>query len=71
MKRFKDFLEEDGGAAGGVGGGPANSVGGGAIAGVGVPNPTIPNQAEPGVKLPRKKKSPVIIGLTKRKGYYG
>ena len=37
MKRFKDFLEEDGAAAG-VGGGsmPANNVGTGNIAGVGV-----------------------------------
>ena len=64
MKSFKEFLEEDMGAV------PANSVGGGAIAGVGVPNPVLPNQAEPGIKLPRKKKSPVLF-TTKRKGYYG
>lgn len=29
---------------------PTNSVGGGAVAGIGVPNPSVPNQAEPGVK---------------------
>jgi hypothetical protein len=29
---------------------PTNSVGGGAVAGLGVPHPTLPNQAEPGVK---------------------
>ena len=66
MKRFKDFLEEDGGAVAGVGGGgPTNSVGSGAIAGVG-----IGPQGEPGVKLPKNKKSPVMFS-TKRKGYYG
>lgn len=29
---------------------PTNSVGGGAVAGLGVPNPSLPNQAEPGIK---------------------
>jgi hypothetical protein len=64
MKSFKEFLEEDMSAA------PTNSVGSGSIAGVGVPNAVLPNQAEPGIKLPRKKKSPVLFKTT-RKGYYG
>ena len=72
MKRFKEFLEEDGAAAGVGGAGPANCVGGGAIAGVGINNPTVPNQGEPGVKLPRKKKSPIMFTLPiARKGYNG
>ena len=29
---------------------PTNSVGGGAVAGIGVPNPNLPNQAEPGAQ---------------------
>lgn len=29
---------------------PTNAVAGGAVAGLGVPNPTLPNQAEPGIK---------------------
>jgi hypothetical protein len=29
---------------------PTNSVGGGAIAGLGIPNPILPNQAEPGIE---------------------
>ena len=56
---------------------PTNSVGGGAVAGIGVPNPNLPNQAEPGVK--RKKfagstvfkvptKSFVMAKMLKRKG---
>lgn len=62
MKSFKQFLEEDGGA-GGVGGGdsagPAN-----VSAGI--------TTGEPGVHLPRKKKSPVMFKLPiKRKGYNG
>ena len=71
MKRFKDFLEEDGAAAG-VGGGsmPANNVGTGNIAGVGV-GP----QGEPGVSpgvTSKKKKSPVMFKLPiTRKRYNG
>jgi hypothetical protein len=56
---------------------PTNSVGGGNVAGIGVPNPNIPNQAEPGIK--RKKfagstvfivpsKSFVMAKMLKRKG---
>jgi hypothetical protein len=55
MKTFKQFLDEDGAAAG-IGSAPANNVGGGAIAGVGV-GP----QGEPGVS--KKRKSPVITAL--------
>ena len=42
-------INEDNGAA------PTNAVGGGAIAGIGVPNPSLPNQAEPGIQKKRKK----------------
>ena len=67
MKRFKDFLEEDGAAAGvGCGSMPVNNVGTGNIAGVGV-GP----QGEPGVHI-KKKKSPVMFKLPiTRKRYNG
>ena len=39
---FKQFVEEMG-------------VGGGAVAGIGIPHPTIPNQAEPGVSKKAQK----------------
>jgi len=42
-------IKEDMGAA------PTNSVGGGAVAGIGVTNPSLPNQAEPGIQKKRKK----------------
>lgn len=63
MKRFKEFLEEDGAAAGvggaGVSTGPTNNS-----AGI--------TTGEPGVKLPRKKKSPIMFKLPiARKGYNG
>lgn len=63
MKRFKDFVNEDGGAAGAVAAGPTNVVGGGAIAGTGGKG------GEPGVYLPRKKKAhnPVMMGMGHRK----
>lgn len=53
--KFK-LIREDGGA-------PTNIVGSGQVAGVGVPNPSIPNQAEPGFKRKTlkdilKRKSP-------------
>ena len=57
---------------------PTNSVGGGAVAGIGVPNPNLPNQAEPGVKKRKKfagstvftvpTKSFVMAKMLKRKG---
>lgn len=64
-------LKEDMGAA------PANGVGGGAIAGIGVANPNLTNQAEPGVKKRKKfagstvfkvpSKSFVMARMLKRK----
>lgn len=57
---------------------PTNSVGGGAVAGIGVPNPNLPNQSEPGVKKRKKfagstvftvpTKSFVMAKMLKRKG---
>ena len=64
-------LKEDMGAA------PTNGVGGGAIAGIGIQNPNLPNQAEPGVKKRKKfagstvfkvpSKSFVMARMLKRK----
>jgi len=48
MKSFKDFIKEDGAAAG-MSAGPTNVVGGGAIAGTGGKG------GEPGVNLKKKK----------------
>lgn len=59
MKSFKDFLEEDGGAAA-VGAVPANNVGGGNIAGAGV-GP----QGEVGVS--KKRKNPVMSFFKRKK----
>lgn len=42
-----------------------NSVGSGAIAGIGVESPSLPNQAEPGIK--KDKKFEVIKRVLKRK----
>ena len=63
MKTFKEFLalQEDGGAAGMGSAGPTNVVGGGAIAGTGGKG------GEPGVDLRKKKKSPLMMSLYKRK----
>jgi len=57
---------------------PGNSAGSGAVAGIGVPSPTLPNQAEPGVKKRKKfagstvftvpTKSFVMAKMLKRKG---
>ena len=44
---------------------PAMAVGGAQVAGLGVPHPTLPNQAEPGVK--KKKKVASFISYMKRK----
>lgn len=43
---------------------PSSSVGGGMIAGVGIENPTVSNQAEPGVK---KKKLPSVVMTSLRR----
>ena len=45
---------------------PSMSAGGGGVAGIGVPNPTLPNQAEPGVKKTKRKIMPVM-GFIQRK----
>ena len=44
---------------------PTNSVGGGAVAGIGVPNPNLPNQAEPGIN--KKKKIQPLLSFIRRK----
>lgn len=58
MKTFKEYLDEDGVVASA---GPTNVVSSGAIAGTGGKG------GEPGVHLPRKKKSPVILSMVRRK----
>lgn len=45
---------------------PAMSAGSGAVAGIGVPSPTLPNQAEPGVKKVKKKVMP-LMAFVRRK----
>ena len=44
---------------------PAMGVGGGQVAGLGVANPNLPNQAEPGVN--KKKKIQPFLGFIRRK----
>lgn len=51
---FKQFVEEMG-------------VGGGGVAGIGIPHPTIPNQAEPGVTKKAQKKWRSKNGIMRRK----
>jgi hypothetical protein len=54
--------------SGAVGGGGVNAVGGGQIAGLGVNNPNIPNQAEPGVDLKKhRKRSPILFKDLRRR----
>lgn len=72
MKTFKEFIKEDGGAAGAMGGSaPANVVGSGAIAGAGQPPGS--KSGEPGVynkKKKRKAHNPVLpMGMGKRKDF--
>jgi hypothetical protein len=45
---------------------PAMSAGSGGVAGIGVPSPTLPNQAEPGVKKSKRKIMP-LMGFIQRK----
>ena len=61
MKSFKQFINEDGMGGGAIVAGPTNVVGSGAIAGSGGKG------GEPGVHLPRKKKSPIMFQIGKRK----
>jgi hypothetical protein len=57
--RTEETVSEDGAMGGSVG--PTNVVGGGAIAGTGGAG------GEPGVYLPRKKKSAILMNMIKRK----
>lgn len=52
-------LKEDGAV-------PTNSVGGGSVAGIGVSNPNLPNQAEPGVNKKKKKLVPLMSFLRRK-----
>jgi hypothetical protein len=54
MKKFREFINEEGVSAG-IGGGPTNSVGSGAIAGVGVGK-----DGEPGVNKNQRKVGVVL-----------
>ena len=60
MKTFKEFINEDGAAAVGGSAGPTVTVGSGAIAGTGGKG------GEPGVHMPRRKKSPIMMTLARR-----
>jgi hypothetical protein len=64
MKKFKDYILEDG-AAGVAVAGPTNNVSSGAIAGSGG------RGGEPGVNLKKKKPSPIIMKLVSRKSPQG
>jgi hypothetical protein len=64
MKTFKDFIAECEGGAASVSGGSV--VGTGHIAGAGVSNPTLPNQAEPGVNRKKKNALLTILPLTRK-----
>jgi hypothetical protein len=57
MKTFKEYLDEDGAVASA---GPTNVVSSGAIAGTGGKG------GEPGVNM-KKKKTPIIMDILKRK----
>jgi hypothetical protein len=61
MKKFKEYILEDGMGGGAVAPGPTNVVSSGAIAGTGGKG------GEPGVYLKKKKPSPIIMKLVKRK----
>jgi hypothetical protein len=65
MKSFKQYVAEDGGA-GAVGAAGPTAVTAG-IAGIGAQGPKS-NQSEPGVyNDKRKKKSPILLGMARRK----
>lgn len=46
---------------------PVNAVGGGQVAGLGVNNPAIPNQAEPGVNKKKRKALQPFMTFIRRK----
>ena len=60
IKLFKEFIKEDGAAAVGSAG-PTNAVSSGAIAGTGGKG------GEPGVDLSKKRKSPIVLPMGRRK----
>lgn len=60
MKKFKEYILEDG-MGGAVAAAPTNVVGSGAIAGTGGAG------GEPGVNMKKKKSSPIVMKLIKRK----
>lgn len=62
MKSFKQYLEEDG-MGGAMSAAPTNTTGSGSVAGMGQPPGS--KSGEPGVG--RKKRSPVLSGIFKRK----
>ena len=57
----EETMAEDGMAGGAMSAGPTNVVSSGALAGTGGKG------GEPGVQMPRKKKSPVMMAMIKRK----
>jgi hypothetical protein len=61
MKSFKQFINEDGMGGGAIAAGPTNVVGSGAIAGSGGKG------GEPGVDMKRRRKSPVMGSIRRRK----
>ena len=63
MKSFKQFIGEDGGAAGVAG--PTFSASSGAVAGLG--QPVGSTSGEPGVNMKKKKSSPLMMKMGSRK----
>ena len=62
MKRFKQFVKEDGMGAGAVSAGPTNVTSSGAVAGMGQPPGS--KSGEPGVYLKKKKAhNPIMMGI--------
>ena len=61
MKTFKEFVKEDGMGGGAVAAAPTNVVGGGAVAGTGGKG------GEPGVDLKKRRKSPIMLKMGRRK----
>jgi len=59
MKRFKQFVKEDGMGAGAVSAGPTNVTSSGAVAGMGQPPGS--KSGEPGVSPKKKTSSPLLM----------
>ena len=60
MKSFKKYIDEMG--VGGGAAGPTNTAGSGAVAGIGVGK-----DGEPGISRKKKKPSPILMSMGKRK----